>query len=535
LGIGVSLSKILNKSKERLSILNYKNRFIPNIIYSGIGQAVQLIVGIFLVAYLVRKLGTERWGLVVLAMSTASILSLFQMGASTGIAKKLNQYLTICEEKEFTRYYTAGVVICLLLSLIMMICLIFFLTLGWQWMNISDNYYNEGRAVLAAIGVASILATNALAPIACLQAMHRIDIYAKFDMASVILRITLTVLMFELVSPQAYIYAFVLMICNLFVLVGTWWWVHINQPKARVRFSVFDTQVFNSMIRFNMMTMFNTLNYTLFMQGPAFLLQRYAGLSAAGLYGIGLQINTLLRSFFTIGANTLSPVVISLESSGNKDKMKVLFCMWTKFYSSVALMMWAGLVLLRRPILHIWVTQSGEDLLNSIPWIAGATIIGIMAMPSAIYMVALERLRLSAIAGLLLFGAMVGTMVFRLRFGESNKLLIDTCIILALYLGCYQMLRVWIISRIICLRCLEFWCGIVLRSIIPVLIILPALIAIIRIFPPSNLHGLLIVSGGTLLVFATISYVTLFGREERGMILDLYHSIRYSRQVTVEV
>jgi O-antigen/teichoic acid export membrane protein len=76
-------------------------QFAVNVVFGTGQRLIQLIVGVFVLGYVVRKLGTEEWGLVVLSTSIVTIISFVQLSASAGLGKRLNEFLACGDVSQF--------------------------------------------------------------------------------------------------------------------------------------------------------------------------------------------------------------------------------------------------------------------------------------------------------------------------------------------------------------------------------------------------------------------------------------------------
>ncbi len=510
-----------NKTPHR----NYARTFVSNVFFGLLAQAVRLLVSMFLLGYLVRRLGEEQWGLVVLATSVVAMLSLIQLGASAGIGKKLNMFLARGESEAFQQYFTAGLVLCSVMAVFMLLGIVILLTVAWPALKVEADLAIEGKLVIGAVGISAILNSFMLPLTACMQASHRVDVFAKLNTVSLLLRTGSSVLFFEIIAPKASIYAFILAASVALVFLGSVLWVRRNVPEARVHLSSLNKTTLRDLAGFNLLTLFNSLNYVLFLQSPAIILQRSVGLAMAGLYGIALQLNTFIRAFLLAGLNAISPVAISLVSTGDVRKFKTLYRISTKTYSCVAMFMWLGFAFLGEPLLRFWLDRDVSELLRALPWLIGASSIGVAAMPSAVFTIALERLRIPGLGGLALAGGMIAAMFWVIGWSQTD-LLVRCGITLFVFFGAYQILRVFVVSRAIRLRPVEVLMDMVVRPAIPAVAVLLTLWVATRFIGVLTILHLIGMAAVSLVIFVVFSFAFLYSRQERLTIKNVISSIR---------
>jgi O-antigen/teichoic acid export membrane protein len=75
-------------------------RFVTNVLWGWLAVGVNLIVGIVLSRYIVRKLGVERYGIWVLVFSILDYLWFFDLGLNTAVTNFCARYLATKEPKK---------------------------------------------------------------------------------------------------------------------------------------------------------------------------------------------------------------------------------------------------------------------------------------------------------------------------------------------------------------------------------------------------------------------------------------------------
>lgn len=503
----------------------YGRRFVANVAFGFLGTAVRFGTNMFLVGYLIRRLGREQWGLVAVAMSAVAFLTLIQLGGSAGIAKKLNTYLTLGETEVFRWYFTAGMLLCAVLAAVMLLGVVLLLTVFWSRFNISPDLSGQGRFVLGTLGLAAIGTAMSMPFFACIQAVHRVDIHAKLEMVALLIRAAAVVVLFELTTPRASTYALLLMLSTVLTLVGGWIWVRRNVPEAKLSSGGVRRGVIQDMVTFNLQVLFMSLNAVLFKQTPTLVLQQFAGLTSAGLYGVALGLFRLMRGFPWAGINALRPVVVSLEAAGRRDESRALFRFTCRTYVGLAMMMWVGLFFLRRPFLTTWLSGDVDDLVDALPWLMGAAAMSVASMPSEPFLVATERLWVPALGGVLLAAAMIVTMIYT-AVAIPGNLLIQVAVLLTLFFGAYHVLRIGSAVRTLGLGIRVALSDMLVRPILPVGAGTLLLLATDRPVEEMTVLHMVVVTLGTSAIFAVVSYAALLTAEDRLRVRRLVDRLR---------
>src|SRR6185503_14354527 len=155
-------------------------------------------------------------------------------------------------------------------------------------------------------------------------------------LAGALLRAVAVTAFFQLAGPSPVLYALALMAEQAVALGASWICLRHRMPAARLLVSSVTRSALRETVGFNFLNLLANVNYVAFMQAPAFVLQRFEGLALAGFYGIGLQLNNLMRGLLSAVINALLPAAISLHSQGNAAQLQKLFQLTTKCFFALA-------------------------------------------------------------------------------------------------------------------------------------------------------------------------------------------------------
>jgi membrane protein EpsK len=496
---------------------SYRRQFSANVLFGLGGRIGQWAIGFFLVAYVIRRLGAERFSLVVVATTTVAFISLLQLGASAGIGKQLNALRARGESNEFTGYYTASVILASALAAVMALALAVVLTALWPVLNIPIEHAVEGRLVLVGVGVAAVSSCLRLPSQAAQQAIHRIDLVEKLNLVGLVVRLVGVILGFSVFAPSAAVYAVVLAGEGLITLLMSHAVSRALLPEARVILSATSRGTYAAIVRFNLLTFFDSFNYVLFMQAPVFVLQHCGGPTAAGSYGVGLQLNNAVRGVFLAVLNAISPLVMSLEATSRYDDLRAVFRTSTRAFASAAALLWVDALLLGKPFVELWLGREMPALTDALPWLVAASAVGIATMPSAVVVVAVRQVRAPAVTGAVLATAMVAGMV-PLVGGGGQGALTRAAVALFVFFAAYQAIRFAVATRALGIRIREVL-RIALRSAAPGAAVLPPLYWAVRHVPMTSWWVLVSVAVGTIVLGAApVWYVVMNGQERRAFV-----------------
>jgi O-antigen/teichoic acid export membrane protein len=235
------------------------------------------------------------------------------------------------------------------------------------------------------------------------------------------------------------------------------------------------------------------------------------------LYGIGLQLNNLVRGLLTAALNAMTPATISLHAAGNPEHLRKLFRLSTKFFVAVGAVLWVSFYFLGETFLTLWLRRDVSPLVDALPWLMAASAVGVAAMPASVIALALGRLRLPALSGLLLAAGMVGCMTV-LRSATGAPVLTEVCAMLAGFFGLYQIVRIIDVARALNFSMGEL-SGLCFRALAPAGLSAVLLIAASFFWPRASWERLVVTGALALVAGAGGACWFLFSDAERSLLV----------------
>src|SRR5262245_34408077 len=495
-------------------------QFAVNVVFGTGQRLIQLIVGVYVLGYVVRKLGTEEWGLVVLSTSIVTIISFVQLSASAGLGKRLNEFLACGDVSQFRAYFTVGVILSLLLSLVVCLLVVVAITLLWPLFAVPERFATEGQIVVSSIGGSIIFNILALPSIACLQAAHRIDVHAKSQSLSLLFRSAAVVILFEYTTPSASTYAYAVLFTSLLAFLQLWIWVRRNMPEAWAELSGVTRAKVKELVGFNLLNSLGTVNYVLFMQVPAFVMRH--DLHLVGLYGIALQMNNIVKGMFFSGYSALLPVMVTLDSTRNEKDLRDLFVASMKCFLASSMMVWFWLVTMGPDVLTMWLggKVAISDLVVALPWLFFVMSMAIGVMPADATSVTKEKLHVTGSAGIILVSAMAISL-FVLIARHPLDPLSSVAVTQAFFFGLSCLVQIIVAIRCFRIEFPNILYDIILRPALPCLLSGGVLLLAPGVSTPRPLTQMALATVAAMIVFALVFWFGTLRSGERAMVLSV--------------
>jgi O-antigen/teichoic acid export membrane protein len=153
-----------------------RRRFLYNVIWSWLGVAVNILLGIFLSPILVRKLGVAQYGVWVLLFSTMDYLRLLDFGFRAAVINRCARHRATLEWTRVNETISTAILYFLIMSAACCVAALLARGPAMDFFNIDPLLRPDARQLLLIIAV-SISARLVLSPVAgALEGFQRFDL-----------------------------------------------------------------------------------------------------------------------------------------------------------------------------------------------------------------------------------------------------------------------------------------------------------------------------------------------------------------------
>src|SRR5437868_6534571 len=339
-------------------------RFVNNVLWGWLTVGVNLIVGLVLSRYIVRRLGAERYGIWVLVFSILDYLWFFDLGLNTAITNFCARYLATNEPKKINEVINTALFYFLLLAL----ALIGFTTLlsgsVIGFFNISPAYQKDFLTLVRLTGVSWGLCMVLHLFVSALDGFQRFDLTSRVQVGQVILRnsgyaialaLGLGLIEMCLIFIVAQVLGYVLYSFN-FRRVFT---------ELRLSFSLVRFSIFRQILGYGLHSFVaNSSNLALNQSAPV-LIGHYLPASFVGFYALPARLlQYAVEAVSRIGMVTRSSAA-ELEASGRRDDVLKLGIYSNRYSFTLFVPFVMVLLVYGRELIQLWV--GAEFAANSAP------------------------------------------------------------------------------------------------------------------------------------------------------------------------
>ena len=343
----------LDKHKTEQTMKNSSSRILSNSIYNLMGWLLPIIVNFLTIPFVVRMLGVDSYGILMLSTSVIGYFSLLDIKFTAGSMRYIAEY----HAKEDTRKVNEVISLSLLLysvlgllgAVILYISVDLFLM---DMLKIPDEFKEVSRGVfhLSALGFFISFIHNYLASIP--KSIHRFDITAKieagFGVVLMLLTVVLLYLGFNLIGVVVLRVVTLLINCIVLFIV-----VKKQIPYVRF-FSSISRDTVRRIVSFSKYSFLSKLAGTITGNTDRLIIGAIISSAAVTLYAVPFMLVSRLMNISVRLSMIMFPVASEMGAMGKREELnKIYFIVFRHiFFLNIALT--TIICLFAKQILQLW-------------------------------------------------------------------------------------------------------------------------------------------------------------------------------------
>jgi O-antigen/teichoic acid export membrane protein len=163
-------------------------RFVFSLLWNWVGVAAGLFTGLLLSPYLIRKLGTEAYGLWTLSFAVVEYGTFLDLGFRSAIVKYVAHHHTLSDALGMNRVINTGVAYAGLVSTALFVVTLWLSGYLHYFFKISPAFQDTFRLLIVLVSMSWCFSFVFGLFGACLEAIQRFDLYNKAGVISTVLR-----------------------------------------------------------------------------------------------------------------------------------------------------------------------------------------------------------------------------------------------------------------------------------------------------------------------------------------------------------
>jgi O-antigen/teichoic acid export membrane protein len=289
-----------------------------NLLANVANFALNIIIGILLVPYFIGTLGVAAYGLIPLATSLTSYVTILTDSLNTAVSRFLTVDLHRGDYEKVNRTFNTAI---FGLSGVVILLIPVIIALSYLAPLIFNVPPGQGSSViLLFLGVLSAFLIRSWSSnfTVTLFAHNRLDLQNLLNAVSSIVQVSLIVLLFTLFSPQLSYIGVSYLVSSIVFLTGAIILSKRINPHLRISIHDFDRSRLHDLLSMGWWSVINQVGSLFFLQIDLIAVNILFGATATGEYAVVLVWATLLRGIAGTLSSVLTPMILTYYA---KDKL----------------------------------------------------------------------------------------------------------------------------------------------------------------------------------------------------------------------
>jgi O-antigen/teichoic acid export membrane protein len=331
-----------------------RRRFAINVLSNIIMLGLNMVVGIWLTPYLIGHLGVASYGLVPLANSVTSYMSVLNAALNSAVGRFLTIDLRRSERGTAIRTFNTAFWGSIGLGIILLPLVVGISAAAPLFFNVPPGQEQATRWLFAAVMTAYLISVVQSVFTVSPFASNRFDLMNMVPFTRLLVRVAMIVSLFALLIPQVWQVGLGTLVGTLAALaVAVVIWRRLT-PELSINLRAFDRSRLRDLFGMGGWMTVNQVGSLLFLQIDLIVVNIFLGAEAGGRYGSVLQWSVLLRTLSGAIAGVITPVLLSQYARGDLHRLATTSRQAVKLLG-LGMALPVGLVCgLSAPLLSVW-------------------------------------------------------------------------------------------------------------------------------------------------------------------------------------
>ena len=312
----------------------FKKQLPRNLIMKAASFGTSVLVGLWLVPYLIDHLGVAAYGMVPLAAIFTQYVGLIANSIKMPVARFITLAYRGEDEDSLVIFNTAFFTYLGLAILQIPVCVLAYSYVD-AIIDIPESLHRDVEVLLACSFATYLLTFVGGVFEVATFANNRVDVDEGIKTSRLVLKVALLLILFSAFEPALRYVGFVELLVGLFVLgCKIFAWLRYT-PELRIRYSSFRLGKVVPIAGMAGWILVSNLGSLLFLRLNLWLANRFISPEAGGYYGALMQWEALLRSSAAMAGVVIAPMVVIYYSQKQYDDAARVGVLGVKFLTGV--------------------------------------------------------------------------------------------------------------------------------------------------------------------------------------------------------
>lgn len=359
---------------QRVAIPGFKmsrGKLSANVVSNVLYYAFSIVVNIFFTPYLIQHLGVSSFGIIPLATTVVTYLSVLTLVLNAGIGRYITLNLEKNNVEEAQKFFNTSLVSSAIFVIVVTPPCLYF-TLHPQWFFQLPQGKEHPTVLLFMCTLAMFMSTVISSPFEVSTfCRNRFDIRNIIAIFSSIMRVAVVVLLFNVLKAEVWHVGIGILAATFFSFLGSLWAWNKLTPELAINIRQFNCITLKELTGTGGWIAISQIGTILLLSIDLLVVNRLFGPDAGGRYASLMQWSALLRGLGTAIAGVLAPTIIYYFARNEIDGM-ITYARQSVKFLGLFMALPVGLISgLAKPLLLVWL---GPDFVPLAPLLVVMTV-----------------------------------------------------------------------------------------------------------------------------------------------------------------
>jgi len=492
-------------------------RLFKGSILRTISAFLKIIIGFFMLPFLIHNLGDSLYGLWILVMSFMSYYTLLRMGLSSAVSRFLSQAVGKNNEDEMSMIASTAFFLYLGISLIMVLATLVLISFGTSvFSNVKQYDASLFKILILILGINTAIAP----PMSVFGAV--LVSHLKYTVGEIIniahlLMINCLIFLFISLGKGLIFIALTYFFCNLAKSIYIYFYIKKKHSEVTIKWSLFSRKKFKILFTFSFFAFISQFAETLRYKLDTIVITIFIGLAAITYYNIASSMINYFSILIIATVGVFGNYVSQEEGRRDFNSIREKFIFVTKINTYISIFVGCSMIFYGKEFIHRWMGVKYNESYSILLILVIAAIINLSQFTSANVLIGISKNKFLAISNLIegVFNIIISIILVK-YYGLIGVALGTAIPMIIIKL----FIQPWYVNRVIEFSLKKYYIN-YLKNIFIALIILNIYYVIIkRMISPSYITLILLMLSQTIIFIVSIYYLG-FDREGRKRLKSL--------------
>jgi O-antigen/teichoic acid export membrane protein len=332
-------------------------RVFRNTLVTGVVGVLSLLLNFFVVAYAIRRLGADAYGIWVLALSfsvSAGYLSISDLGLQAGVVRFVADADGRGQRERIGEVVSSALAV-LGGAALVAVAVLLGLSIGAEHLfHVPVALHNALRLLFALLAAEAVFGLPGLAFVGLLQGLQRYGWIKAVDMSRQVMY-AVAVLIVLGTGHDVVAFGATMVASSAFAAIGYAIVGHILCPEVRLSPRLVHARVLRPLARFSAWVFVSRVNGVIWAQMDKVILAALVGTTVLTGYDIAARIQSAASYPLSLTASAVVPATANLSAIESTVRLRGLLIRGTRYTLALSLPVTIAAMVLARPLIVGWV------------------------------------------------------------------------------------------------------------------------------------------------------------------------------------